>query len=115
MLVMQYIGTRRGPAPALRQVALDDPEKVYETIIEYMRLAYQEAELVHADLSEYNILYYRKQPVIIDVGQAVLTEHINAKDFLNRDIENINRYFRNLEVDIMDQKEVFRTVTGASK
>ncbi|MDW5562198.1 MAG: serine protein kinase RIO [Methanomassiliicoccus sp.] len=115
MLVMEYIGTKRGPAPLLRNTVLDDPEKVYETLLEYMRLAYQEAELVHADLSEYNILYYRKKPVIIDVGQAVLTEHINAKDFLLRDINNINRYFRGLEVKVIDRDEVFRNVTGTPK
>jgi RIO kinase 1 len=113
MLVMQYIGNRRGPAPLLRNVVLDDPEPVYKTIVEYMRLAYQDAKLVHADLSEYNILYYLKKPVIIDVGQAVLTEHINAKDFLRRDIVNVNRYFRHLDVDIMDPEEVFLVVTGA--
>ena len=115
MLVMQYIGTKKGPAPLLRNVVLEDPGKVYTTVVEYMRLAYQEAHLVHADLSEYNILYYRKAPVIIDVGQAVLTDHPNAKDFLYRDIENINRFFKGLEVKIMDREEVFRTVTEASR
>jgi RIO kinase 1 len=115
MLVMQYIGNKTGPAPLLRQVTLDDPEEVYSTIIEYMRLAYQEAKLVHADLSEYNILYYRKKPVIIDVGQAVLTDHPNAKDFLLRDIENVSRYFRGLEVNIMSKDEALRTITEASK
>ena len=94
---------------------MDDPEAVYKTVVDYMRRAYQGAELVHADLSEYNILYYRKRPVIIDVGQSVLTDHQNAKDFLRRDIENVNRYFRSLEVNIMDQEEVFLTVTGAPK
>jgi RIO kinase 1 len=115
MLVMEYIGSKKGPAPLLRNVVLDDPEKVYETLVEYMRLAYQEAELVHADLSEYNILYYRKKPVVIDVGQSVLTEHVNAKDFLLRDIDNINRYFRSLEVEVMDRDEVFKAVTGGTK
>jgi RIO kinase 1 len=80
-----------------------------------MRIAYQDAGLVHADLSEYNILYYLKKPVIIDVGQAVLTEHMNAREFLRRDIDNVNRYFRNLDVDIMDKEEVFLVVTGAPK
>ncbi len=112
---MQYIGNKAGPAPLLRQVTLDDPEEVYSTLIEYIRLTYQEAKLVHADLSEYNILYYRKKPVIIDVGQAVLTEHVNAKDFLLRDIENVNRYFRGLEVNILSRDEALRTITEASK
>jgi RIO kinase 1 len=112
---MEYIGSKKGPAPLLRNTVLDDPNKVYGTVVEYMRLAYQEAELVHADLSEYNILYYRKRPVIIDVGQAVLTEHVNAKDFLLRDIDNVNRYFRGLGVAVMDRDEVFRNVTGTPK
>ncbi len=114
MLVMQYIGTKKGPAPLIRQAVLDEPDVVYEDIVEYMRLAYQEAKLVHADLSEYNILYYRKKPVIIDVGQAVLTEHMNAKDFLVRDIENINRYFRGLEVNVLSRDEALRTITEDS-
>ncbi|MBI0582922.1 MAG: serine protein kinase RIO [Methanomassiliicoccus sp.] len=115
MLMMEYIGNKRGPAPLLRNVVLDDPGKVYETIVKYMRLAYQEAGLVHADLSEYNILYYRKRPVIIDVGQAVLVDHVNSKDFLLRDIENINRYFRGLEVDVMDRDELLLAITEASR
>jgi RIO kinase 1 len=48
------------------------------------------------------------------VGQAVLTDHVNARDFLNRDIENINRFFKGLEVKIMDREEVLKQVTGAS-
>lgn len=115
MLVMEYIGTKKGPAPLIKDVALEDPEKEYLTLLKYMRLAYQEAELVHADLSEYNILYHRKRPVIIDVGQAVLTEHTNAKDFLYRDIDNINRFFRSLDVNIKDREEVFQEITGERK
>ncbi|NLK25082.1 MAG: serine protein kinase RIO [Euryarchaeota archaeon] len=111
ILVMKYIGTKDGPAPLLRDVELEDAEDTYEIIINYMRLAYQKAELVHADLSEFNILFYRRKPIIIDVGQAVLTEHVNAKDFLYRDIDNINRFFRSRAVDIRDREDIFREVT----
>jgi RIO kinase 1 len=114
MLLMEYIGNKKGPAPLLRNVVLDDPESTYLILVEFMRLAYQDAELVHADLSEYNILFYRRKPVVIDVGQSVLTEHTNAKDFLLRDIDNVNRYFRSLEVKVMDREEAYRTITGAS-
>jgi RIO kinase 1 len=114
ILVMEYIGSKKGPAPLLRDVVLDDPQAMYETIVKYMKLAYQNAELVHADLSEYNILYHRKRPVIIDCGQATLTDHPNAKEFLIRDIENINRYFRTLDVDVIPREEIFSTVTGGA-
>ena len=73
---------------------------------------YQKAGLVHADLSEYNILYYKRKPVIIDVGQAVLTDHLNSKDFLERDVKNINRYFRSLDVDIEDSDHIINNIMG---
>ncbi len=37
---------------------------------------------MHGDLSEYNILYYKKQVWIIDVGQAVQLTHPHATKFL---------------------------------
>ena len=112
MVVMKYIGTKTAPAPTIRQVVLEDPDSVYETVVDYMRIMYQDAGLVHADLSEYNILYHKRKPVIIDVGQAVLTEHLNAKDFLKRDIKNVNRYFKSLDVEIDDSERIFQEITG---
>ncbi len=112
MVVMEYIGTKTAPAPTIRQVELDDPSSVYKNILDNVRLMYQKAGLVHADLSEYNILYYKRKPVIIDVGQAVLTDHLNSKDFLERDVKNINRYFRSLDVDIEDTDCIINKIMG---
>ena len=111
MVVMRYIGTQKAPAPLLKDVVVDDPDEVYEDLLEQMRLTYQEAGLVHADLSEYNILYYRRKAFIIDVGQAVLVDHANAKDFLYRDIDNVNRFFRSRGVDIKDREDIFKDIT----
>lgn len=111
MVVMRYIGTQKAPAPLLKDVIIEDPTEMYEYLLEQMRLSYQEAGLVHADLSEYNILYYRRKAFIIDVGQAVLVDHANAKDFLYRDIDNINRFFRSRGVDIKDREDIFKDIT----
>ncbi|MGB2825913.1 MAG: serine protein kinase RIO, partial [Thermoplasmata archaeon] len=73
IVVMEYIGTEASPAPMMKNVALDDPEHVASVLLEYMRRGYQDAELVHGDLSEYNVLMDGNDPVIIDVGQSVLT------------------------------------------
>jgi hypothetical protein len=54
---------------------------------------YQKCRLVHADLSEYNILYFQKQLYFIDVSQAVEHEHPRALDFLRKDCSNINAFF----------------------
>lgn len=39
--------------------------------VKMMRTMYSECKLVHADLSEYNILYFEKNLYFIDVSQSV--------------------------------------------
>jgi len=68
-----------------------------------MRRLYQEARLVHGDLSEYNILLYDGEPIIIDMGQAVMLEHPMSREFLSRDIKNIVRYFKKLGVECAEE------------
>ncbi len=108
ILVMRYIGTRNVPAPQIRDVCLDDAEKTFDRILEMMRLAHQKARLVHGDLSEYNILYYRKRPYIIDWAQAVVTDHPMSREWLDRDVNNIVRYFNRIGVkrDINEVKDI---------
>lgn len=49
--------------------------------------------LIHADLSEFNILIAASGPVIIDMPQAVEASKSNqAKRFLLRDVANVTRY-----------------------
>ncbi|MDD1770441.1 MAG: hypothetical protein LUO79_05075, partial [Methanomassiliicoccales archaeon] len=67
-------------------------------------------ELVHGDLSEYNILWH-EGPVIIDCGQGMTLDHPNAMEFLRRDVVNINRYFRSLDVDVMDTETTLLKIT----
>ncbi|MCL5679062.1 MAG: serine protein kinase RIO [Candidatus Thermoplasmatota archaeon] len=98
LLLMSYIGTASSPAPALRD-AVFDPQLVYGQVRSYMRKLYRDASLIHADLSEYNILYYRKKPYFIDFGQSVSTKHPSADFFLERDVKNITHYFIKLGVD----------------
>ncbi|MEM0448880.1 MAG: serine protein kinase RIO [Methanomassiliicoccales archaeon] len=115
MLVMEFIGTEGQPAPLLREVQLDDPRKTYMTVVKYIKAAYKKAELVHADLSEYNILMHEGEPVIIDVGQGMTLEHPNAKEFLLRDIENINRFFRSLDVKVIETNQLMKDITGVKQ
>ena len=62
---------------------------------------FRDARLVHGDLSEYNVLMFDGEPILIDCGQAVTSDHFNAKEFLRRDIENVNRFFRNRGADVI--------------
>jgi RIO kinase 1 len=60
---------------------------------------YNEANMVHADLSEFNILIYKNKPYLIDLGQGVLLKHPRAFDFLRRDIHNILNHFNKYGID----------------
>src|SRR5256712_9049381 len=77
VLVMEYIGDETQPAPALREVALEDPAAVYADVLANLR-AIRKAKLVHADMSEYNLLCWGGHVVAIDAGQAVPLDHPRA-------------------------------------
>ena len=64
----------------------------------YISMLYIRADLIHADLSEFNILYDRGEPVIIDMGQSVTLDHPMARKFLERDIANVAHYFQESNV-----------------
>ena len=57
------------------------------------------AHLIHGDLSSYNILNFDEEPVIIDVSQSVVRDHIIANELLERDIKNISFEFSKMGVD----------------
>jgi len=106
IIVMEYIGDESGPAPQLRNVRLDDPERIARRILDFVGLAYRKAALVHSDLSEFNVLMFEGEPVLIDAGQAVLKDHPNAHEWLRRDVANIARYFRKYDVKIDVEAEL---------
>jgi len=106
VVVMEYIGDETEPARELRSVPLEDPADVSKKILRFIKLAYKKARLVHSDISEYNILMFNGEPVIIDVGQAVLLDHPNSQEWLERDVGNVARYFRKYGLDINVKKEL---------
>jgi RIO kinase 1 len=93
VVIMEYMGTKSRPAPLLHQVVLPDPVRVHGRIVRDMGTIYRKAHMVHADLSEYNVLLDRGIPRIIDVGQMVTVDHPQAEEFLARDVANLARYF----------------------
>jgi RIO kinase 1 len=112
ILIMEFLGEHERPYPQIRDVDLPNPGEVYHEIISFIRVLYQKAGLVHADLSEFNILF-SDRPLVIDMGQAVTLDHPRSRSFLVRDIANVNRYFTPL-CPVRDEREVFAEVTGGS-
>ncbi len=71
-----------------------------------MNLLYSKAKLIHADLSEYNILVNMNdmEPVIIDMGQSVTADHFHAEAYLRRDVTNIVQFFKKYNIPINEDE-----------
>lgn len=111
ILVMEYVGDEERPAPMLRDVTLEDPTAVYKDVLANLR-AIRKSGLVHADFSEYNLLVWDGEVVVIDVGQSVPIDHSRAAEWFARDVGNVARFFRRLGVETSPEA-VEAAVTGA--
>ncbi|MBN1159922.1 MAG: serine protein kinase RIO [Candidatus Diapherotrites archaeon] len=100
VLIMELIGKKDEPALPMINTRLNDPKKVYEKVLEYIARLFYGSDLIHADLSEYNILINKKEPILIDMGQSVLSSHPMAQEFLDRDILHITNFFKGLGLNI---------------
>ncbi len=108
VLLMEFIGKNGVPAPHLREVPLQAAASWYDKIVEMVKDLYDKAKLVHGDLSEYNILVPDGYPMLIDFAQAVTIEHPEAREFLKRDIDNLNNYFKGLNVRTRSFERMFK-------
>lgn len=100
VLIIEFIGDKDGnPAPTVKNLPPQDPNEFYEKLVEQMDRFINKANLIHGDLSSYNILNFDEEPVIIDVSQSVVRDHIIANELLERDIKNISFEFSKMGVD----------------
>lgn len=112
VLIMTLVGDENCIAPRLKDAKIENPDEVYGQCVDIITRMYRRAGLIHADLSEYNLLYFNKTVFVIDVGQGVEVSHKNGHDFLIMDIRNINNFFRKLGVEVLSSNAIFEEVTG---
>lgn len=111
ILGMEYIGFGTVPAPKLKDLKeISNIDELFKEILHFIKILYQNAKLVHGDLSEFNILYHNQKPVIIDISQAVSTQHPKAEVYLSRDIKNIFHFFEQFGVDLPDPSDFYDEV-----
>ncbi|MEO9277446.1 MAG: serine protein kinase RIO [Nitrososphaera sp.] len=91
VLVMRFIGENGVPSPTLVESEVDYQD--YEQVLKIICDLYTRAKIIHSDLSEYNIFKTKKGLTVFDFGSAVDIRHPNAKDFLERDIKNMTKFF----------------------
>lgn len=113
ILIMEFMGKENIPFPQLRECKLNREQAllISEVVEDFLVRLYRDAQLVHGDLSEYNILIDPESLalIFIDMGQAVTLDHLNSNEFLHRDIDNMARFFSRLGVD-MDTKDIYEKV-----
>jgi RIO kinase 1 len=98
VIVMEFIGKEGIPSPRLKDYVPENPKEFLDKVYEYLLTLKNEAKLVHADISEYNILVLDEEPVIIDMAQAVKEGHPLFEEFWRRDIYNLNKIAKKLGV-----------------
>ena len=91
VVVMDFLGEGGLPYPTMNLVG-PRGEKDLDSLLADIRKMYK-AGLVHADISEYNVLMAAEVPYLIDFGQGVVLGHPKAMEFLERDVRNILHYF----------------------
>jgi RIO kinase 1 len=111
VLIMEFIGKDGVSAPSMKERRPENPEKTYRTLLTYLHKLYKKANLVHGDLSEYNIMIWKGHPVLFDMSQAVLLEHPMADYLLRRDLTNLNKFFSRLGVKVSTIEETYKVVT----
>ena len=112
VLVMEFIGEDGVSAPSLKEQPPVSPQKVYRQLLTYLARLYRKADLVHGDLSEYNIMMWKGKPVLFDMSQSVPTSHPLAKFLLERDLTNVNRFFSRLGVNTLAVDGAYKKVVG---
>lgn len=93
---MAFIGDGDHAAPRLSDIDLDlvTARRVWRELQREIRLML-DVELVHGDLSAFNVLWWHDRPVIIDFSQAVdAVVHPAARELLRRDVDRMAAYFR---------------------
>src|SRR3972149_2245400 len=109
VLVIEFVGKNGVPAKTLVETEIDEND--YKDAISIISQLYKKAKLVHADFSEYNIFKTENGLIVFDLGSAVDIRHKNAKEFLERDIKNITRFFVKRGLTVENPSDIFARIT----
>ncbi|MBW2994990.1 serine protein kinase RIO [Candidatus Woesearchaeota archaeon] len=102
ILVMEFIGENKA-YPLLKDRPPINPKLFFNLVLDEMKKMCKN-DLIHGDLSEYNVLNVNEKPVIIDFSHATQFKNPEAQMLFDRDIKNICRYFKKLGLKVTEQQ-----------
>ena len=100
-ILMQYLGDAESPAAPLSMLHLPDEaaRPLFDGLMSEIEL-WLACDIVHADLSAYNVVYWQGRAMVIDFPQAVDPRfNPHALDLLTRDIANLCTYFKRYGIE----------------
>ncbi|MEM2674281.1 MAG: serine protein kinase RIO [Candidatus Hadarchaeales archaeon] len=112
ILVMEFIGEEGVPYPRMVDQPPASPKRVFEMLVEDMKRLYGLGRLVHADLSEYNVLL-TPDPVMIDFSMATDVANPASKGLLMRDVEKVLNYFGKLGLKLPTPQQLFEEIEAS--
>ena len=109
ILVEEFIGDKDA-APKLKDTVPKNKKDFFKKVIENIKNLYK-AELVHADLSAFNILNHNENPVFIDMSQTTTLRNPRAIEFLKRDVKNVCNFFNKIGLKESEDK-IIKKIKG---
>ncbi|KAL3087751.1 hypothetical protein niasHT_029515 [Heterodera trifolii] len=109
VLLMSMVGETY-PAPKLKELEwVDDAmrQDAFEQVRRMVVTMYKQCQLVHGDLSEFNLLYHLDTVYVIDLAQAMDISHPSSLRFLHRDITNVLNFFGRIGCDPLPTPHAF--------
>jgi RIO kinase 1 len=100
-LLLAFLGDEEGPAPLLKHadIARETARPMFDRLIANVEL-WLRNNIVHGDLSPFNVLVWNGQATAIDFPQAVDPRfNPNAEALLRHDVEQICRFFTRFGVE----------------
>lgn len=92
---------------------LANPQNILDQILNEVKLAYQNARVIHGDLSEYNVFVNdANQVTIFDWPQWQPTNHPNALWLIKRDVSNILKFFKRRFRITSDVRGILNEIVG---
>ena len=113
VLVMHFIGKNAIPAQTMKDVMLSQEEflTAYNQCVSMMKKLYIECNLIHADLSEYNMLWFEDKIYMIGVASSVTPFHPDGLQLLYRDCQNVANFFSKKCALEINSKNLFTEIT----
>lgn len=108
VLALEFVGQNGIPEKTLHESKTSHND--YETCVDILKKLYKDAKLVHGDFSAYNVFKTTSGLVLFDLGSAVDLRHPNSKNFLQRDINNISKFFVKRGHTVKNPSDVFEEI-----